>query len=198
MNTEILLFLISSITLTLMPGPDILFVISQSISKNRLTGVLISLGLCSGLLIHTALIIFGLSSVISNNYFIFQLFSSCYLLLLISQELNLLPSIYSSKLNFNLSSPYLKGLIMNLINPKVILFFIAFFPAFLFSNTIDVKIQFFILGLLFFAQALIIFISVSYLSEKIFNSFNISSKSPNISYIKTAIYILIIVLIWFD
>ena len=72
MNTEILLFLISSITLTLMPGPDILFVISQSISKNRLTGVLISLGLCSGLLVHTALIIFGLSPVISNNYFIFQ------------------------------------------------------------------------------------------------------------------------------
>ena len=53
MNTEIILFLISSITLTLMPGPDILFVISQSISKNRLTGVLISLGLCSGLLVHT-------------------------------------------------------------------------------------------------------------------------------------------------
>ena len=198
MNTEILLFLISSITLTLMPGPDILFVISQSISKNRLTGVLISLGLCSGLLVHTALIIFGLSPVISNNYFIFQLFSTCYLLLLISQELNLLPSIYSSKLNFNLSSPYLKGLLMNLINPKVILFFIAFFPAFLFSNTIDVKTQFFILGLLFFAQALIIFISVSYLSERIFNSFNISSRSPNISYIKTVIYILIIVLIWFD
>ena len=87
---------------------------------------------------------------------------------------------------------------MNLINPKVILFFIAFFPAFLFSNTIDVKTQFFILGLLFFAQALIIFISVSYLSERIFNSFNISSRSPNISYIKTLIYILIIVLIWFD
>ena len=198
MNTEILLFLISSITLTLMPGPDILFVISQSISKNRLTGVLISLGLCSGLLIHTTLIVFGLSSLISNNYFIFQLFSSFYLLLLILQEINLLPSIYYSKLNFNLNSPYLKGLIMNLINPKVILFFIAFFPAFLFSNTIDVKTQFFILGLLFFIQALIIFISVSYLSEKIFNSFNISSKSPNIPYIKTVIYILIIVLIWFD
>ena len=72
MNTEILLFLISSISLTLMPGPDILFVISQSISKNRLTGLLISLGLCSGLLIHTILLVFGLSPIISNNYFIFQ------------------------------------------------------------------------------------------------------------------------------
>jgi len=198
MNTEIILFLISSITLTLMPGPDILFVISQSISKNRLTGVLISLGLCSGLLIHTIFLVFGLSSIISNNYFTFQLFSSFYLLLLMLQEINLLPNIYSSRSNFNFNSPYLKGLIMNLINPKVILFFIAFFPAFLFSNTIDVKIQFAILGLIFFTQALMIFISLSYLSERIFNLFKISSKSSKISFIKTLIYLLIIALIWVD
>jgi len=198
MNTEIILFLISSISLTLMPGPDILFVISQSISKNRLTGLLISLGLCSGLLIHTILLVFGLSPIISNNYFIFQLFSSFYLLLLMLQEIYLSPKFYSSKTYLNFSSPYLKGLIMNLINPKVILFFIAFFPAFLFSNTIDVKIQFAILGLIFFIQALIIFITVSYLSKRIFNFFNISSKSPIISYIKTLIYLFIIVLIWLD
>ena len=198
MNTDILLFLISSITLTLMPGPDILFVISQSISKNRLTGVLISLGLCSGILVHTTLLVFGLSSIISNNYFSFQIFSSFYLLLLILQEVNLLPSIFSSRSNLNFNSAYLKGLIMNLINPKVILFFIAFFPAFLFSNTIDVKIQFAVLGLIFFTQALIIFIGVSYLSERIFNSFNISAKSTKISYIKTLIYLFIIVLIWLD
>ncbi len=198
MNTEIILFLTSSIALTLMPGPDILFVISQSISKNRFTGVLISLGLCSGLLIHTILLVFGLSSIISNNYFSFQIFSSFYLLLLILQEVNLLPSIFSSRSNFNFNSAYLKGLIMNLINPKVILFFIAFFPVFLFSNTIDVKIQFAVLGLIFFTQALIIFIGVSYLSERIFNSFNISAKSTKISYIKTLIYLFIIVLIWLD
>ena len=198
MNTEIILFLISSISLTLMPGPDILFVISQSISKNRLTGLLISLGLCSGLLIHTILLVFGLSPIISNNYFIFQLFSSFYLLLLMLQEIYLSPKFYSSRTYLNFSSPYLKGLIMNLINPKVILFFIAFFPAFLFSNTIDVKIQFAILGLIFFIQALIIFITVSYLSKRIFNFFNISSKSAIISYIKTLIYLFIIVLIWLD
>ena len=198
MNTEIILFLTSSIALTLMPGPDILFVISQSISKNRLTGVLISLGLCSGILVHTTLLVFGLSSIISNNYFSFQIFSSFYLLLLMLQEINLLPSIYSSRSNFNFNSAYLKGFIMNLINPKVILFFIAFFPVFLFSNTIDVKIQFAILGLIFFLQALVIFIAVSYLSERIFNSFNISAKSTKISYIKTLIYLLIIVLIWLD
>ena len=198
MNTEILLFLISSISLTLMPGPDILFVISQSISKNKSTGMLISLGLCTGLLIHTTLLVFGLSYIISNNYFIFQLFSSFYLLLLMLQELNLLPSIYSSRYNYNFNAAYLKGLVMNLINPKVILFFIAFFPAFLFSDSIDIKIQFAILGLIFFVQALIIFISVSYLSKRVFNLFNFSSKSSIISYIKTLIYLLIVALIWFD
>ena len=198
MNTEIILFLISSISLTLMPGPDILFVISQSISKNKSTGILISLGLCTGLLIHTTLLVFGLSYIISNNYFIFQLFSSFYLLLLMLQELNLLPSVYSSRYNYNFNAAYLKGLVMNLINPKVILFFIAFFPAFLFSDSIDIKIQFAILGLIFFVQALIIFISVSYLSKRVFNLFNISSKSSKISYIKTLIYLLIVALIWFD
>ena len=198
MNTEIIFFLVSSISLTLMPGPDILFVISQSISKNKTTGVLISLGLCTGLLIHTMLLVFGFSSIISNNYFLFKLFSSFYMLLLMSQEINLLPKIYSNKSNYNYNSPYLKGLIMNLINPKVILFFIAFFPAFLFSKTLDLKIQFAILGLIFFVQALIIFISVSYLSKRIFNLFNISSKSPKISYIKSLIFLIIIALIWVD
>jgi len=198
MKTEIILFLISSISLTLMPGPDILFVISQSISKNKTTGVLISLGLCTGLLIHTMLLVFGFSSIISNNYFLFKLFSSFYMLLLMSQEINLLPKIYSNKSNYNYNSPYLKGLIMNLINPKVILFFIAFFPAFLFSKTLDLKIQFAILGLIFFVQALIIFISVSYLSKRIFNLFNISSKSLKISYIKSLIFLIIIALIWID
>ena len=198
MNTEILFFLISSISLTLMPGPDILFVISQSISKNKTTGMLISLGLCTGLLIHTMLLVFGFSSIISNNYFLFKLFSSFYMLLLMTQEINLLPKIYSNKSNYKPNSPYLKGLIMNLINPKVILFFIAFFPAFLFSKTLDLKIQFAILGLIFFVQALTIFISVSYLSKRIFNLFNITSKSLKISYIKSLIYLIIIALIWID
>ena len=181
-----------------MPGPDILFVISQSISKNKTTGMLISLGLCTGLLIHTMLLVFGFSSIISNNYFLFKLFSSFYMLLLMTQEINLLPKIYSNKSNYKYNSPYLKGLIMNLINPKVILFFIAFFPAFLFSKTLDLKIQFAILGLIFFVQALIIFISVSYLSKRIFNLFNITSKSLKISYIKSLIYLIIIALIWID
>ena len=58
----ILLFIISSISLTLLPGPDILFVITTSISEGWKNGSKISLGLCAGLVIHTLLIMLGLGS----------------------------------------------------------------------------------------------------------------------------------------
>ena len=60
---EILLFLISSLALTLMPGPDILFVINQSV-VNKKHGIITSLGLCSGLVFHTMFLVFGVSTII--------------------------------------------------------------------------------------------------------------------------------------
>ena len=63
---EILLFLISSLALTLMPGPDILFVINQSLD-NRKNGIITSLGLCTGLIFHTMFLAFGLSTLIESN-----------------------------------------------------------------------------------------------------------------------------------
>ena len=70
---QILLFLISSLALTLMPGPDILFVINQSL-ENKKSGFLVSLGLCSGLIIHTLILAFGVSSFIEQNYFFLEFF----------------------------------------------------------------------------------------------------------------------------
>ena len=63
---EILLFLISSLALTLMPGPDILFVINQSLDKRK-NGIITSLGLCTGLIFHTMFLVFGLSALIESN-----------------------------------------------------------------------------------------------------------------------------------
>ena len=66
---QILLFLISSLALTLMPGPDILFVLNQSL-ENKKSGLLISIGLCSGLIVHTLIIVFGLSAFIETNEYL--------------------------------------------------------------------------------------------------------------------------------
>ena len=64
---EILLFLISSLALTLMPGPDILFVINQSLD-NRKNGIITSLGLCTGLIFHTMFLAFGREDLIPDMF----------------------------------------------------------------------------------------------------------------------------------
>jgi len=189
---EILLFLISSLALTLMPGPDILFVINQSV-VNKKHGIITSLGLCSGLVFHTMFLIFGVSTIIQlNNDFIIYLkyFGAIYVLYLGFTELK---SNIESNENID-SKIYLRGLYMNLINPKVLLFFLAYFPNFLFSDLIDISVQFLILGCIFIIQALLVFISISLLSSRLIR-YVINIKNRSFKYFKFFIYVVICILI---
>ena len=189
---EILLFLISSLALTLMPGPDILFVINQSV-VNKKHGIITSLGLCSGLVFHTMFLVFGVSTIIQlNNDFIIYLkyFGAIYVLYLGFTELK-----SNIKSNENIDSKiYLRGLYMNLINPKVLLFFLAYFPNFLFSDLIDISVQFLILGCIFIVQALLVFISISLLSSRLIR-YVINIKNRSFKYFKFFIYVVICILI---
>tara|TARA_B100000989_G_scaffold180186_1_gene135379 strand:+ start:1682 stop:2266 length:585 start_codon:yes stop_codon:yes gene_type:complete len=186
---QILLFFISSLALTLMPGPDILFVINQSLEDKK-SGFLVVLGLCTGLVIHTLIIVFGVSSLIQQNYVIidfFKYFGTLYLFYLAFIELK-----KNNKLNIKVKENfYLRGVYMNLINPKVLLFFIAYFPNFLFSNTIPISYQFFILGSIFIGQALVIFSSVSLASNKLILLIDVDLKSKKIVFLKSFIFIVI-------
>ena len=190
---EILLFLISSLALTLMPGPDILFVINQSLEKNK-NGIITSLGLCTGLIFHTMFLVFGLSALIeSNNDLItfLKYFGTMYLFYLAYLEIK-----SENKVNTNLNSKlFLRGLYMNLINPKVLIFFIAYFPNFLFSDTIKISNQFLLLGFVFIFQALLIFISVSLIANKLIKYIRIDSKNKLLKYFKSLIFIIIALLI---
>ena len=189
---EILLFLISSLALTLMPGPDILFVINQSV-VNKKHGIITSLGLCSGLVFHTMFLVFGVSTIIQlNNDIIIYLkyFGAIYVLYLGFTELK-----SNIKSNENIDSKiYLRGLYMNLINPKVLLFFLAYFPNFLFSDLIDISVQFLILGCIFIVQALLVFISISLLSSRLIR-YVINIKNRSFKYFKFFIYVVICILI---
>ena len=190
---QILLFLISSLVLTLMPGPDILFVINQSL-ENKKKGFLISIGLCSGLIIHTSFIVLGLSAFIENNenlIIYLKYFGALYLFYLAFIELK----SKEKSIEKNSRSYFLRGFYMNLINPKVLLFFIAYFPNFLFSDKILISLQFLILGSIFIAQALIVFISVSFTSNKLVSILKINSQSTKMNYIKSLALLLIGVLI---
>ena len=172
LNT-ILLFIISSIVLTLSPGPDILFVISTTISQGLRCGIKVSLGLCSGLIAHTFLVVFGLSTLIETFPFIIraiELLGASYLIFLaIRLFLSLKENSIVNSKNQVKKQFFLTGLIMNLSNPKVSIFFLSFFPGFLFSSLVPYNIQFLILGILFMSQAVIIFLFVAFLANYLGN-----------------------------
>ena len=186
---QILLFFISSLALTMMPGPDILFVINQSL-EDRKSGLLVAFGLCSGLIVHTLVLAFGLSAIIEQNNSViifFKYFGSAYLFYLAFQEFKKNRAIsVRQKENF-----YLRGVFMNLINPKVLIFFLAYFPNFLFSDTISTSYQFIILGAIFILQALIIFSIVSITSNRLISILNIDARNKKIVYFKSFIFVLI-------
>ena len=186
---QILLFFISSLALTLMPGPDILFVINQSLEDKK-SGLLVALGLCSGLVVHTLVLALGLSDIIEQNdnvIMFFKYFGSFYLFYLASQEFKKdRISTKRQKENF-----YLRGVYMNLINPKVLIFFLAYFPNFLFSNTISISYQFILLGAIFIIQALIVFSIVSLVSNRLISILKFDAKNKKIVYLKSFVFVLI-------
>jgi len=190
---EILLFLISSLALTLMPGPDILFVINQSLDKRK-NGIITSLGLCTGLIFHTMFLAFGLSALIESNKSVIiflKYFGTIYLFYLAYLEIK-----SENKVNTSIDSKlFLRGLYMNLINPKVLIFFIAYFPNFLFSDTIKISNQFLLLGFVFIFQALLVFISVSLISNKLIKYIGLDAKNISLKYFKSLIFIIIGLLI---
>lgn len=165
----IFLFLTTSVTLTLLPGPDILFLISTSLAQGWRKGLIVSIGLCSGLIIHTLIVILGLGAILQalpQAVRIIELFGAAYLLF-IAYQLYKSPHdkpVISDKKKLP-DRLFLTGFLMNISNPKVSLFFISFFPGFIFSKVMSYQLQFLILGSIFFVQALLLFILTAILVD---------------------------------
>ena len=173
MIEQIILFLTASMLLTISPGPDIVYVLVQSMTNGKKAGIITTLGLVSGIMVHTTLVAFGVSAIIKESETIFMLikiFGTLYLFFLAYK-------VFTSKAGFSLSSGevsinnnnalFMRGFIMNVLNPKVTIFFLAFFPGFLWAPAGDLIFQFYSLGLLFMLQAFIIFGFVALLAGNI-------------------------------
>ena len=171
----VLSFLGASIILTLMPGPDNIFVLTESLTKGQRNGIAISVGLACGVLVHTIAAATGLSIIIQKSVIAFSIIKylgALYLFYLAYQAYNEKKPL----LNFNSSESkeketitYLirKGFLMNILNPKVSLFFIAFLPQFVSAKGFNVTLQMIILGLMFMLQAMVIFSGIAMLSGKL-------------------------------
>ena len=168
----ILSFLAASVLLALMPGPDNIFVLTESLTKGHKNGIAISVGLCLGVLVHTLAAATGLSIIIQNSAFAFSLvkyLGAAYLFYLAfgaTKETQPILDLTATKVKeeFKLFPLIQKGFLMNVLNPKVSLFFIAFLPQFVSNDGFHITLQMIVLGLIFMLQAIIVFSSIAILS----------------------------------
>ncbi len=167
---QLLAFLGAAVLITLSPGPDNLLVLSLGISRGRRAGVAFGLGCGLGCLSHTLLAALGVSALIAASpaaFTLLKLVSGGYLVYLGVQALRSsgrldtpeAASVQESELRL-----FARGLFANAINPKVVLFFLAFLPQFVDSARGDAAFQIAQLGLVFTAQAALLFALLGWFS----------------------------------
>jgi threonine/homoserine/homoserine lactone efflux protein len=164
--TSLLFFLGSSVLITLAPGPDIIFTITQGLSNGKKAGMTTALGLASGNLVHTTAAALGLSVLFKTSpvaFWILKIAGAIYLLYLaylsIKHRNDAMNITGSTSKKDNL---FWRGFLMNIMNPKVALFFIAFLPRFVNPDYGKVMLQFILLGLIFAVQVVFVFGSAGY------------------------------------
>lgn len=173
--SNLILFIIASVGLTLLPGPDNLFVLSLSAVHGAKTGLPTALGMAFGNFAHTAAVALGLSALIIASPIAFSTIKTLgvtYLLYLAWQSWhnpmhissNSSEAGYATQSSFKL---FQRGVLMNLLNPKVALFFLAFFPQFIDQNSEFKVLQIFLLGTLFVIQTAIIFGSIAFAAGRL-------------------------------
>ncbi len=167
-------FLLASSALTLSPGPDNTFVVAQGLSRGRRAAVITGWGMCSGVSIHTMAAAFGVSALLYSSAYAFNILKyagAAYLLYLAykairEQQVLSLKTVDSEVSSFEL---FRRGFIMNVINPKVALFFLAFLPQFVNRSAGHTVLQMLTLGAIFMVQATFFFTIIGFLSGSLGN-----------------------------
>ena len=181
---EILIsFILAVSILAISPGPDNIFVLMQSVVHGKKYGLATIIGLMTGCIVHTTFVAIGISAIIKENNTIFlgiKILGAVYLLYLAYKVITGGSEISMSTEKIDKKTPFQLfkiGFIMNVLNPKVTLFFLALFPGFLFSEILPISLQFYTLGALFILVSFVIFSLIAILggtiSEKIKTSKNI-------------------------
>ncbi|MET1260055.1 LysE family translocator [Flagellimonas sp. DF-77] len=169
----LLAFISATALLALSPGPDNIFVLTLSMANGKKYGLAVVAGLMTGCLVHTTLLAFGVSEIIKRSeslFFAIKLFGAAYLLylaVLVYREGSGIELNEGEQPQLKLWALFKKGFWMNVLNPKVTIFFLAFFPAFLFSDTLNPVLQFYTLGLLFITVSSLIFGSIALMAGSI-------------------------------
>ncbi len=170
--STLLYFLTASVLLTLVPGPDNMYLLSKSLADGARIGVILAGGLASGILFHTTLVILGVAALLQSSPLaltVLQYAGAAYLLYLAwgafhaDGKLELSTTVSTT----NRGSIFRRGVLMNVLNPKVLLFFLAFLPQFVNLADPSAKLHIALLGFIFALQAFSIFSAIAVCAGKI-------------------------------
>ena len=200
-------FLISCFLLAISPGPDNIYLSALTLKSGKIAGLSFLGGLITGCFIHTILIAFGLNELLIKHEVFFDIIKYSgvsYLLFLSfhtyrSETLNIFTA-YSNKKNNNkkLFKHFKRGVLMNLLNPKVFLFFTLFFPNFIYSKIYSFKFQILTLGVIFISITFIIFVLIILFSDFINKNFSSSNNFKIFTkYFNILVLLIIAILILF-
>ena len=181
--TQLIIFIGASFLLCLAPGPDNIYVLTQGITKSKKAAIITTLGLCSGLIIHTSAAALGISVIFKTSEVAFNIVKyagAAYLLYIAYQAFKYRNEPLDLKVqnsSSELKKLFVKGFIMNILNPKVSIFFLAFLPQFVNTQAGSVPTQMVTLGIIFMIMTVIVFscigIAANLLSSRL-------QENPNI------------------
>ena len=183
-------FFIAAIVVALAPGPDNLFVLAQSATYGAKAGICIICGLCTGILVQTSLLVLGVSALIAASpkaFFVIQCLGAAYLLYLAYKSFQVRAGMVkldaggesAQSKDLSLKRLYLRGIIMNLTNPKAILFALSFIPpAVKMDSPLSPSVQMLILGSEFVVATFMVFGSIAFLAGTV-KRFMLNSPKAN-------------------
>jgi threonine/homoserine/homoserine lactone efflux protein len=152
----LILFVIAALSINLIPGPDVIYIVTNTMKGKMKSGMKASLGLGVGYLLHTLAAVLGLSALILSSAFLFTVIKylgAAYLLYLGVQSLiNCYKNnskICVEESNEKQKNVFKQGVIVSVLNPKVAMFFLAFLPQFIDPNSLNAAAELLTLGLLF-------------------------------------------------
>lgn len=172
-STQVFAFLLTAVLLTATPGPDNLMVLSVGMSRGKRAGMAFGLGCALGCLSHTALALVGASALVAASPVAFLLLKITGGVYLVGLGMQALRHAGGATIDadqageVSLQRLFAKGLLANAINPKVVLFFLSFLPQFVDPSQSDVAWQLGLLGVLFTAQAAILFGLLGYFAGSV-------------------------------
>lgn len=175
----LVLFALTVTPLIFTPGPDMLFVLSQVMGKDAKAGMMATLGICSGYLVHSILVAVGLAAIIVSFPLLFETIRWLGIAYLIYLAVSLLKSVLSKNTirieNKSSSSPIKKGFFTALLNPKGMLIYFAILPQFI-DKSGSTVVQGLILSCVFIALIFIVYCSLSLIFAQISQKTQIDAR----------------------